>query len=224
MTAFTPATIQPVTETNRHGTRRTYIKICGITRYEDARCALNAGADALGFIFAESRRCITAAAASKIVRSLPQQGNYVGVFMNQKPAFIQDVLAEVPLTHIQLHGDEDVSRFCGLNKPIIKRIAVQADDSSNDLAERIHAVEHATPLIDPGCGDGTSFDYSLLSNVQRPFLLAGGLTAENITVALTTAQPIGVDVCTGVEARPGIKDRDRLKAFINTIRSHDARH
>jgi len=224
MTAMTPSTIQSASETSQPGTRRTFIKICGITRYDDARFALDAGADALGFILTESRRRITPSAASKIVRSLPQRGMYIGVFMNQTPAFIQDVLAEVPLTHIQLHGNEDVSRFIGLNKPIIKRIAVKADDSSNDLAERIHAVDHATPLIDPGCGDGTRFDYSLLSNVIRPFLLAGGLTPENIAASLTTAHPMGVDVCTGVEAKPGIKDHDRLKAFIDTIRSHDARH
>lgn len=98
------------------------------------------------------------------------------------------------------------------------------DDGAYWIPGLRHAVDHATPLIDPGCGDGTRFDYSLLSNVIRPFLLAGGLTPENIAASLTTAHPMGVDVCTGVEAKPGIKDHDRLKAFIDTIRSHDARH
>ena len=131
-------------------TRDTLIKICGITKYEDAQFAIDAGANALGFIFAESRRCVSVAAARDILRRLPQQSHYVGVFMNQSPDFIDDVVKQVPITHIQLHGNENIADFAQLHKPIIKRIRVNPNDTARDLAQRIEAIEHAIPLVDPG--------------------------------------------------------------------------
>ncbi len=205
-------------------TRDTFIKICGVTNYEDAQFALDAGANAIGFIFAESRRRVSVEAARDILRRLPRIGNYVGVFMNQSPDFIDDLVKQVPITHIQLHGNENVADFSQMHKPIIKRIRVNSNDTARDLAQRIDAIEHAIPLVDPGCGDGERFDWSLLESVKSPFLLAGGLAPENIYAALTIAKPMGVDVCTGVEALPGVKDQAKLAAFISIIRSHDARH
>jgi len=205
-------------------TRDTFIKICGITKYEDAQFALDAGANALGFIFAESRRRVSVEAARDILRRLPQQGHYVGVFMNQSPDFIDEVVKQVPIRQLQLHGNENIADFAQLHKPIIKRIRVKPNDTARELAQRIDAIEHAIPLVDPGCGDGERFDWSLLASVRSPFLLAGGLAPENITAAITIAKPMGVDVCTGVEGLPGVKDHAKLAAFISTIRSHDARH
>ncbi len=204
--------------------RHTLIKICGITNYEDARVALDAGANALGFIFAESRRRVSVEVAGEILCRLPKQGCYFGVFMNQSPDFIDDVFNRVPITHIQLHGNEDVAAFARYQRPIIKRIRVEPTDTARDLAQRIDGIENAIPLVDPGCGDGALFDWTLLESVRTPYLLAGGLNAQNITAALRIANPMGVDVCTGVEARPGVKDHAKLAAFISTIRSHDARH
>jgi phosphoribosylanthranilate isomerase len=209
---------------------RTWIKICGTTCVEDALGSIEAGADALGFIFAPSRRHISPRLAQEIIRELPRSVERIGVFLNAGPHQIRDVVNEVDLTGIQMHGEGDFppevysylpkERRDVLRK--IKTILVQpAFESMFDSYAAVDGVVD-TWLFDAGAGSGKTFDWhsarTQLGQRQGQFVIAGGLTPGNVAEAISAFQPWGVDVVTGVEREPGRKHPEKLKEFVQAVR------
>jgi phosphoribosylanthranilate isomerase len=208
---------------------RVRVKICGITRLEDARAAVAAGADAIGFVFfAQSPRYIAAEAAAAIVRELPPFVTTVGLFVNANAAAVRSVLEAVPLSLLQFHGDED-NAFCAqFGRPWIKALPVRPD---GDIAADIAAFPDASGILldawhaDLKGGTGQSFDWKIFPReCRQPLILAGGLAPDNVAEALRLTRPYAVDVSGGVEARAadgsvqkGIKDARAIKAFIDAV-------
>ena len=198
--------------------RRTRIKICGITRPEDAISAVEAGADAIGMVFhAASPRAIDAERALRIIDSLPPLVAKVGVFVDPDPDDLRALLRRVPLDLLQFQGDE-TPEFCnGFDRPYIKAVRVRAGVSIVDL-ERRHPAAAGLLLdsfaADIAGGTGREFDWGLIPrDLQKPVILAGGLTAENVGVAIRQVRPYAVDVSGGVESEKGRKDPARIFAF-----------
>jgi phosphoribosylanthranilate isomerase len=208
----------------------TWIKICGTTSLEDALRSIEAGADALGFIFAESKRRILPENAQKIIRELPPNIEKIGVFLDAGAMGIRQVLNEVDLTGIQMHGEGDspaevygylpADRRDRLRK--MKTVIVQEafENRFNTYAAVAGAVD--TWLLDSGAGSGKTFDWETartqLGERQGQFVIAGGLNPENVGEAIRLFKPWGVDVVTGVEREPGRKDPEKLKAFVAAAR------
>jgi phosphoribosylanthranilate isomerase len=197
------------------------VKICGITHAEDAACAVECGATALGFVFwPGSPRFIDAARAGAIVATLPPFVTPVGVFVNQTSDHVNGIAADARLGVIQLHGDEAPTAVDELNCPVLKAIAL---DRASD--EAIDAWPARTMLLldtlDPvrRGGTGRTGDWARASAVasRRPILLAGGLTPDNVVEAIARVRPFGVDVSSGVETSPGIKDHRKLRAFLAAV-------
>jgi phosphoribosylanthranilate isomerase len=208
----------------------TWIKICGTTCLEDALKSIEAGADALGFIFAPSKRRVTPEQARTIIAALPPQVERIGVFMDAGAKQIRHVVSEVELTGIQMHGEGDFppevyshlpeARRDGLRK--IKTIIVQeAFEGRLDAYSVVSGVVDAW-LLDSGAGSGQIFDWraarTQLGARQGKFIVAGGLAPENVGEAIRTFKPWGVDVVTGVEREPGRKDPEKLRAFVQAVR------
>ncbi|MCY1276428.1 N-(5'-phosphoribosyl)anthranilate isomerase [compost metagenome] len=199
------------------------IKICGITRIEDALAAIAAGADALGFVFyARSPRAVTPAQASAIIAALPPFVTTVGLFVDMPRAELTRLLSEVPLDLLQFHGDEGPDDCAGYGRPYIKALRVKAGD---DVAAAIARYPAASGILldtfvagTPG-GTGEAFDWSLVpQDAAKPLILAGGLTPENVADAVRQVRPYAVDVSGGVEASKGIKDAAKIQAFIQQAR------
>ncbi len=203
-----------------HAMSTVRIKICGITRLEDAQSAADHGADAIGFIFFEkSTRHITPQRAARISTSLPPLLGRVGVFVDASSSTILETIRECGLTAIQLHGSES-PEFCQqFLLPVVKAFRIQNDAS---LALLPHYNTQAW-LLDGFVsgqhgGNGICFDWDLALKAQalgRPLFLAGGLTPENATEAVQKVHPYALDVSSGVESAPGIKDHAKIKAFID---------
>jgi phosphoribosylanthranilate isomerase len=208
----------------------TWIKICGTTSLEDALSSMEAGADALGFIFAPSKRRILPEKAQKIIQELPEKIEKIGVFLDAGAMGIRHVVREVALTGIQMHGEGEFppevysylpeDRREGLRK--IKTIIVwEGFEARFDSYAAVPGVVD-TWLFDSGAGSGKPFDWqgarAKLGKRQGKFIVAGGLTPENVGDAIRTFRPWGVDVVTGVEREPGRKDPEKLKAFVAAVR------
>jgi phosphoribosylanthranilate isomerase len=209
---------------------RTWIKICGTTSLEDALSSIEAGADALGFIFAPSKRRILPENAQKIIRELPPNIEKIGVFMDAGAMGIRQVLSEVELTGIQMHGDGEFppevysylpeDRRDRLRK--IKTVIVwEGFELRFDSYAAVPDVVD-TWLFDSGTGSGQTFDWQAtrkkLGARQGQFVVAGGLNPENVGAAIRSFRPWGVDVVTGVEREPGRKNPEKLKAFVAAVR------
>jgi phosphoribosylanthranilate isomerase len=201
----------------------TRVKVCGITRPEDAELAVELGAWAIGFIlWPGSKRHAEPALAAGIARTLRRRIQLVGVFVNQPLDEVVRAVDDIGLTHVQLHGDEGPS-FCSAvaqrsGARVIKAIRVRSRADVVE-AERFHTDLH---MLD-GPGNGLAWDWGLASarRTRTPLLLAGGLTAENVGEAIEAVRPFGVDVASGVESAPGIKDPERVRAFIAAVeRAH----
>ena len=204
----------------------TRIKICGITRPEDALRAAELGADAIGLIFyAGSARHVTAARALEVIARLPPFVTTVGLFVDAPPAEVEAVLSVVPLDLLQFHGDESPAYCEGFDRPYIKAIAAAP---GVDLLQSagFHAKARAL-LVDayvPGVAGGTGVqaDWSAIPrNLPIPVVLAGGLHAGNVSEAIRTVQPWAVDVSSGVEQSRGIKDHNKMAAFVRGVRDAD---
>jgi phosphoribosylanthranilate isomerase len=208
----------------------TWIKICGTTCLSDALAAIEAGADALGFIFAQSKRRVTPEQAQAIIRELPREVEKIGVFMDAGALEISRIVSAVDLSGIQMHGDGDfppevygylpAERRDAMRK--IKTVIVQQDVAGIfDFYAAVPGVVD-TWLFDSGAGGGRSFDWraarTQLGERQGQFVVAGGLTPENVGAAIRTFQPWGVDAVSGVEREPGRKDPEKLKAFVAAVR------
>jgi len=200
---------------------RTRIKVCGITRLEDARAASRLGVDAVGFVFYEkSPRYIEPAKAAAIIRQLPPFVSAVGLFVNPSQDFIAKVLQSVPLSVIQLHGDE-TPEFCeAQRRRVLKAIHVScADDLKRAAAFNCPILLDAKAPAGVYGGTGTTFDWSLLHDFQHdyPVSLAGGLNVGNVAEAMTVRSWFALDVSSGVEQSPGIKDAQKISAFVNAV-------
>jgi len=201
-----------------------FVKICGITRQEDAAAAVEHGARALGFVFwRSSPRFIDPYRARRIVSELPPFVTPVGVFVNQDREYIRAVAALVGLGAIQLHGDEDPAFAGQLNRPVIKSVspATTAGDTAAVTAIWPRNVLMLVDAHDPvrRGGTGTAADWTFAASLaaERPVLLAGGLEPENIVEAIARVRPFGIDVSSGVERAPGIKDDERLAALFAAL-------
>ncbi|MET1079134.1 MAG: phosphoribosylanthranilate isomerase [Pseudomonas sp.] len=198
-------------------------KICGITRIEDALAAAAAGADAIGLVFyAPSPRAVTLAQARAIVAALPPFVTTVGLFVDASRCELGEILDAVPLDLLQFHGDETPADCAGHGRRYLKALRVAPGD---DIAARCRAYpEAAGILLDtyvPGVpgGTGEAFDWSLVpADLPVPLILAGGLTPANVAQAIRQVRPYGVDVSGGVEAGKGIKDADKIRAFLREVR------
>lgn len=205
---------------------RTRIKICGITRVEDARAAAELGADAIGLVFyAASARAVSIETARRIAAAAPPFVACVGVFLKAEAAFVQSVLAGVRIDLLQFHGEESLEVCESFKRPFIKAIAMGAD---TNVAEYIARYPSASGfLLDshlPGQagGRGSVLDWARVPTGQeRPLILAGGLSVDNVARAVRSTRPYGVDVSSGVESGNGIKDAARMKAFIQEVKRVD---
>jgi phosphoribosylanthranilate isomerase len=199
------------------------VKICGITNPKDARYAVEEGAAALGFIFAPSPRRIEAAEARAICAALPPFSLKVGVFVNEDPLHIRELMRECGLDLAQLHGEEEPDDAEILEGRVIKSFRAGRDDP--DLKWRGAPLRGI--LIDTfnprqAGGTGQTFEWELFAAYRSlgfPLILAGGLNPENIRAALEIARPDGVDLSSGVEAEPGRKDPVQVAAFMAAVRS-----
>jgi phosphoribosylanthranilate isomerase len=199
------------------------VKICGITRVEDALAAAAAGADAIGLVFyAKSPRAVGIEQARTIIAALPPFVTTVGLFVDIECDELQRILASVPLDLLQFHGDESPEQCESINRPYIKALRVKAGD---DIAAQVNRYPGAKGiLLDtyvegvPG-GTGEAFDWSLVpEGLSKPVILAGGLHADNVASAVARVRPYAVDVSGGVEANKGIKDAEKIAAFIRAAR------
>lgn len=205
----------------------TFIKICGITNLQDALAAVAAGADALGFNFYKpSPRYITPQAAREIVAQLPGSVLTVGVFVNEdSPAAVTNIANEAGIRALQLHGDEspDFCRELAANTHVIKTLAV-SDSFDPKLAQayQVDAIMLDTRDNRLRGGTGRVFDWSVAQQVSQivpKLYLAGGLSPENVEEAINRVRPYAVDACSALEDRPGTKNQERMRAFIDTVRS-----
>ena len=202
---------------------RTRVKICGITRLEDGLAAAAAGADALGFNFYEkSPRVIDAAQAQAFHAALPAFVARVGLFVNANADFVKTVLAAVPLDLLQFHGDESANYCESFARPYLKALRMKP---GLDLAAAAREFASAQGILVDAWhegqfgGTGNSFDWSLLGTAVRSerLILAGGLHPGNVAEAIRQVRPWAVDVSSGVESAPGIKDKGKIEQFISEV-------
>jgi phosphoribosylanthranilate isomerase len=191
------------------------VKICGLTRLEDARLAWEGGASALGFVFhPASPRAVTAKHVRAMRRALPPEAFCIGVFVDLEAARVNAIAAEAELDAVQLHGHETPETCAAILRPVIK--AIHAEDAVRlaDYAVAAFLLDAAHPTL--AGGTGRQADWHLAARIaqDRPLILAGGLNPDNILEATARVRPAGLDVCSGVEAAPGIKDAVLLKALL----------
>jgi phosphoribosylanthranilate isomerase len=198
------------------------VKICGITRAEDAAAAVALGASALGFIFwPGSPRAIDPHRARAITTTLPPFVTTVGVFVNQPASFVNSVSNLVGLAVVQLHGDEEPAFVNAVRRPVLKAIRLPAGTALNEQwPSRVMLLVDAHDPVRRG-GTGMTADWGLAADLarHRPIVLAGGLTPDNVADAVEWVQPFGIDVSSGVESAPGIKDHHRMMALFETLRT-----
>ncbi len=197
------------------------VKICGITRAEDALAAVGCGADAVGFNFwPRSARFCEYRVAAEIIAALPRSVCKVGVFVDESPRKVNAIATSVGLTAVQLHGGESARDCAACRLPVIKTIPLSGSVS----AEELEGFEVAAFLFDSSTagkgGSGVVFDWNWVAGLSlaTPVVLAGGLTPGNVAAAIAAVSPAAVDVASGVESSPGIKDHQAMAAFIAAAR------
>lgn len=207
------------------------IKVCGLTRPQDAIAAVEAGADAVGLVFGPSPRQVTISRAREIVAAMPPFVFVVGVFVNVRSATVLRTVVEAGLSAVQLHGDESpafVRKLHGLR--VVKALRVR-DRSFVDQVKAFRAAGAAAILLDAFSeqvrgGSGKRFDWDLVSGAREagvlddapPLVLSGGLTADNVASGIRRVRPWAVDVSSGVEDQPGIKSAEKIARFVSAVR------
>jgi len=201
---------------------RVRVKICGITRVEDALAAVAHGADAIGLVFyAPSPRAVSIEQAIQIVNQIPAFVSVVGLFVSAEEGFVRNVISNVALDLLQFHGDEAPEECTRYGLPFIKAIRVKSDTNLVQCAKDYSASRAL--LLDTyteGVAGGTGhvFDWGLIPpDLIKPVVLAGGLTSENVASAIQQVKPYAVDVSGGVEASKGIKDAAKIAAFMQQV-------
>lgn len=206
---------------------RTRIKYCGMTRVEDALAAAHLGVDAIGLVFTRrSSRCVDVEQARAIRSAMPAYVSVVGLFMDDDPHWIAEVEAEVRLDLLQFHGSESAKVCASFATPYVKTVAMA---SAPDVEAIMRAHPRAAGFVldghaagAPG-GSGQRFDWSRVpKNARQPIIVAGGLNADNVGEAIAVARPWAVDVASGIESAPGIKDRRKMQAFVRAVHSADS--
>jgi phosphoribosylanthranilate isomerase len=193
-----------------------FVKVCGITRVDDAMAAVEAGANAIGFVFwPESPRFIDPFRARAIARELPAFVTAVGLFVNQPRAFIAGVTSLVRLGAVQLHGDETPAFAASIGVPVIKALPV--DRAPHWPAGGTLLLDAHDPVQRGGTGRTIDWVAAAEVSARRRVLLAGGLTPDNVAAAIACVRPFGIDVSSGVERGPGVKDRQRIKALFEAV-------
>lgn len=215
---------------------RTRIKICGLTREEDVRTAVDAGADALGFVFyPESPRFVDVAKAASLASAIPAFVSAVGLFVNAQTAYVAETARQVRLSLLQFHGDESPGQCheaaVAARLPFIRVFRVRPDTTADDLLQYEGIYRNASPFFkgllldtftDAYGGAGKVFNWSLVSKEIGPrVVLSGGLSAQNVAGAIARLRPFAVDISSGVEAARGIKDAGKIQAFIHAVRKAD---
>jgi phosphoribosylanthranilate isomerase len=204
----------------------TRVKICGITRVEDALAAAHSGADAIGLVFYQhSPRHVGIELAAQLADALPPFVSVVGLFVDAEAALVREVLAHVPLDLLQFHGDETPEYCAQFGKPYLKAIRVRAGVDLLQCASDFRGARGL--LLDahvegiPG-GTGRAFDWTLIpKRLPLPVILSGGLDAENVAAAIRQVRPYAVDVSSGVEAGKGIKDAAKIARFMQEVKRTD---
>jgi phosphoribosylanthranilate isomerase len=197
------------------------VKICGVTGVEDARAAVRLGADALGLnLWPRSKRFVSAETARLLVRQLPPLVTIVGVFVDPTRDEVLRAIDAVGIQVAQLHGDESPELCASLPLPVVKAIRVKDSHSLAALASyevSAFLLDSATPAYG---GSGVAFDWGLAAEAAAslPVILAGGLTPENVADAVRAVRPLGVDVASGVESAPGVKDAQKMERFIHNAK------
>jgi phosphoribosylanthranilate isomerase len=196
------------------------VKICGITRLEDAQAAVASGADAIGFVFwSESPRFVDPFRARAIAATLPPFVTAVGVFVDQPMAYVLGVASLARLGAVQLHGSETPEYAAALGRPVIKAVALGDRRAETWPASSIVLLDAHDPVRRGGTGRTIDWDAAAEVAARRRVLLAGGLTPENVAEAVTRVRPFGVDVSSGVEDSPGVKHHQRLRELFEALRS-----
>lgn len=213
---------------------RTRIKICGLKREQDVLAAVDAGADAIGLVFyPSSPRYVEPAVAAMLLRLVPPYVTTTGLFVNAGVEQVRNVVAQAPVSLLQFHGDETVADCVAaaqaVNRPFTRALRVKAEMTSADLLEYEAEYRAASPLfsgllldafVDGYGGGGKVFDWSLIpENIAPRVVLSGGLNAQNAAEAVCRIHPYAVDVSSGVEAEKGIKDVQKIQAFIGAVRA-----
>jgi phosphoribosylanthranilate isomerase len=218
---------------NRAGT---WIKVCGTTSLRDAQLAMEAGANALGFVFAPSPRRIEVESAAGIVTGLAGEVETIGVFVNEAPERIADIAEQVGLSGVQLHGEEDTATVAHLRSLLGQRkmfktfhVTDLGDNAKLDVDGSQSNAGLDAILLDSGSqrvrgGTGAAFDWEKVAPIAErirgllPLIIAGGLNPGNVGRAIAMFEPWGVDVVSGVESEPGIKDENKLRQFVAAVR------
>lgn len=206
---------------------RTRIKICGLTRVEDVAAAVDAGADAVGFVCYEaSPRCVPLAALPELARAVPAFVSPVLLFVNSSAASIESALARVPNAILQFHGDENADECERYRRPYLRAVRMARGTDLLDCARTFASA--CALLVDAPAegygGGGAAFDWSLLPPAQartKPLVLAGGLNETNVTRAIEQVRPFAVDVSSGVELARGIKSAEKIHRFVAAVRAAD---
>lgn len=218
-------------------TKRTRIKLCGLTRAEDVKLAVELGADALGFVFyPPSPRAVDAKQAAQLLALLPPFVSAVGLFVNASVAEVRQTLAIAPISILQFHGDETLEQCCAIaqevQRPFLRALRVKPDMKSADLLECDQQYRSASPYfsgllldtwVDSYGGSGKVFDWSLIpAELAHQAVLSGGLNVQNVTEAVVSVRPFAVDVSSGIESAKGIKDAALMHAFVSAVRAGDS--
>lgn len=199
------------------------VKICGMTNLKDVKVAVDGGVDAVGFIFyKKSPRSVTMQAVREIVLELPPFVDSVGVFVNETAEQINKISDHCKLDRVQLHGDESPAFCKKIRRRVIKVIRVKDIQSLKKLSDYpVSSFLLDTFSEDQYGGTGKVFDWNLAYSAKKygPIILAGGLTPINVRQAIQRIQPYGVDVCSGVESQPGIKDHKKMQTFLKNVKA-----
>ena len=199
------------------------VKICGMTNLKDVKVAVDGGVDAVGFIFyKKSPRSVTMQAVRKIVLELPPFVDSVGVFVNETAEQINKIADRCNLDRVQLHGNESPTFCKKIRRRVIKAIRVKDIQALKKLSDYpVSSFLLDTFSEDQYGGTGRVFDWNLAYPAKKygPIILAGGLTPNNVRQAIQRIQPYGVDVCSGVESQPGIKDHKKMQIFLKNVKA-----
>jgi phosphoribosylanthranilate isomerase len=200
------------------------VKICGITNLEDALIAVEAGCDALGFVFAKSPRQISPVKAKEIIKRLPPFVKTVGVFVNEDPMVVKEVARKCGLDLLQFHGDEPPEYCEDFDLKIIKAFRIRGKEDIKRIEKYKNVAAYLLDGFSKDCygGGGVKFNWELAKEVKvHPIIVAGGLNPSNVKEVIRKLHPYGVDVSSGVESEPGKKDPEKMRRFIQMAKEVD---